>query len=186
MKSMNKLGLSILTFVGISLALGGCATNRAKTFAAMAGAGLAGGIVGSMTAPANESSVAHGLLWGSVSAAVAGVAGLLIFDEQARSNEFEHRALRAEAEVREFKSETDRKLVAEGIGAGTKNLPLELRGLVLPDGWKLYSQDKWVEDSDGHLVHQIQELEFQPGALVPGFGAKVSKLGGAVEAQEKK
>jgi hypothetical protein len=157
----------ILIFTAIIAS--GCASmpNRTKTLLLMSGAGAAAGTLGAALTPEGESPIAHSVLWGSVAATTAGVAGLFLFDEEARRREAEAKTARLERELTAFKNDMEPELLATNRLGLSKPLPEKFRHLVTPGQWSLFKVDRWTANSDNELVHQDLIFRFHQPQLNP-------------------
>jgi len=151
------------------LSLTSCATlsNRQKTLITMGVAGTAAGILGAQIAPAGESPLAHGALWGGGATALAAALSLYIFDEDARRREADAKAIRLEKELAAFREGQEPELVSSNLIGLTKPLPEKFKNLVTPGQWSLYKVDRWASSSDSELVHQDYIFRFSQPQLNP-------------------
>lgn len=161
----------------------GCATsNRTKTLWSMTLAGAASSGAGYATAPKDESSTGHALLWGGVGAAVVGALGLFLFDEQRRSTELsrENEVLKRTLDGLTGKDDTG-KLVLDTQSPFGKDVPQEYKSLIKPGRWSVYALDHWVLQGEHTLIHQDKMVRLIPPELSPRGGGAVNQ-----EAGEKK
>ncbi|OFZ53260.1 MAG: hypothetical protein A2428_11810 [Bdellovibrionales bacterium RIFOXYC1_FULL_54_43] len=152
--------------------LSGCASmsNRSKTLVAMGVAGIAAGTLGAMSAPAGEQPIAHAALWGGGAAAIVGVTGLFIFDEQARSREYERQLNVAKQEIDAIRwgaGANEEKLIFESSGTQDKAIPDELKKLLSPGWVRVYQTSMWVKQGDDSLVHQDKIVRIKKPQLIP-------------------
>jgi hypothetical protein len=160
-----------ITAVLIALLTMGCATltNRQKTLITMGLAGAAAGTVGALSAPDGENRLTHGALWGGLGTASTGALSLFIFDEQAKREAAEAKAIKIEKELAAFSEEMTPELIATNrMGASSKPLPERFRHLVTPGEWSLFRVDRWVSSgSENELVHQDMIFRFYQPQLNP-------------------
>jgi len=162
-------GLAALSF---AVGAGGCATtNRTKTLLLMAGLGAASAGVGYSVAPRDERPEMHALYWGAAGAAVAGVAGLFLFDEQKRADELERQATVMRKELDAFRDEGgashEPRLLYETSAPFGRDIPDEYQALVRPGRWSVYKLNQWVAQGEGTLVHHDRMVKLVPPQLTP-------------------
>ncbi len=174
MKTRNPWPMKGLTLaVIISVCACACATtsNRTKIITTMVVGAVLGGTVGAMSAPKNEQAAAHGLLWGGVTAASVGVAGLFIFDEQKRSAEFERQGVLLRKELDAVRGEGagyhGPQLLYESNAPFGKDIPTEYQPLVRPGQWSVYKLNQWIPHGEGLLIHQDRMVKLVPPQLSP-------------------
>lgn len=161
-----------------------CATNRAKSLTFMAAVGGAAATAGALSAPPEEQSGMHAVFWGAVGAAVAGVVGLFVFDEQSRSEELERKLEVSKRELDAFRGEMDgtsQSSLIQSDSALGKNLPPEYRDLVKPGKWSLYKINTWVSQGENTLVHQDKMLRIEPPQFQPNANSSTEKKEGEVK-----
>lgn len=161
----------------------GCATfsNRTKGIIATVTASAGGAAVGVATAPVNERPEMHGIMWGAVAGLATAIVSQFIFDEGARSSEFERRneILRKELEV--FRPETASASKPEEMQAGlarmNDQLPESVKGLVRAGKWThtKFPSDKWIQKGDHYLVRECEAFTLIPPSIqVPSSGGAVA------------
>lgn len=153
----------------------GCATtNRNKTLVLMGATGVVGGLIGGSAAPTGESPLAHGALWGGVSAAVAGAAGMFIFDEEKRADEAGRQNAALKKELEAFRGEiavtggSPEEIRVNGNPKFQKDVPEDLRPFVKPGQWK-YSRiptGRWYIQGDSQMSRQcLETFQLSPASL---------------------
>lgn len=152
--------------------ISGCASmsNRTKTLVAMGVAGIAAGTIGGISAPHDEIPWAHAALWAGGSAAVVGMAGPFVFDEQARSHEYERQLNVAKQEIEAIRwggGASEEKLIYESSGTQDKAIPDELKKLLSPGWVRVYQTSHWVKQGDDSLVHQDKVIRIKKPQLIP-------------------
>ena len=147
----------------------GCASmsNRTKTITGVVIAGTGAGALGALLAPKEENRAMHGVFWGASAAAVSGIAGLFIFDEEARRKEAELKADKITKELAAYREESAPELVATNRAGLNKPLPERFKHLVTPGAWSLYKVDRWATTSESELVHQDMIFRFHQPQLNP-------------------
>lgn len=150
----------------------GCATtNRGKTIE-LALAGTAAGAAFGQTRP--EYKAQNSALYASMGAAIAAVAGLYIFDEEKRAEEFRTKLLELQTKVdgsfgaSDLLNQQTQKVLSQGQSTFSETeLPEEYQGLIRPGGWKLYEINRWVKRGTNRLVLESRLLEFTPPIIQP-------------------
>lgn len=162
-----------VAIVSLLVGAGGCATtNRTKALLLMSGVGAAAAGVGYSIAPRDEKPEMHALCWGAAGAAVAGVVGLFIFDEQKRSEELERQAVVMRKELDAFRDEGggashEPRLLYETNAPFGREIPGEYQSLVRPGRWSVYKLNQWVAQGEGTLVHHDRMVKLVPPQLTP-------------------
>ncbi len=166
----------------------GCATmsNRTKTIVTAVGVGLVAGTIAANMAPKDENPMAHAAVWGGAATAGTAVAGLFLFDEQARSKEFERKLVVAESELAIFRGEssTDQQVIYDSDSALGRELPSEYRSLVRPGKWSLYRTNQWISQGENVLVHQDKILKIEPPQFQPP-GAEMPPIANQKEGEKR-
>lgn len=167
--------LKIISLLVVLQMLSGCATmsNRTKTILSMVGVGVIAGTIAANRAPFDENPAAHAAVWGGGAAAVTGVVGMFIFDEQAKSRELERKLNISQRELDAFRGESQSsngEVLIESDSALGRDLPNEYKGLVRPGKWSLYKISNWVSQGENTLVHQDKVLRIEP----PQFQAQTT------------
>lgn len=145
----------------ISLFFVSCSTTyREKSLTFMGGAFAGGATIGYNSAPQNERKELHGLLWGSISAAVVGAIMFYFYDEGYEIKDKEYK-------IRDLESKLSDKNNKYNINDGSSSfmessLPKEYRHLIKPGSWSVYKIDEWKRTSEGELVHQDRLIEIDP------------------------
>jgi len=167
----------------ITATLSGCASmsNRSKTLLSMGLVGGAGATIGAVTAREGERPIFHAGLWGGLSAAVMGVLGLFIFDEQARSSWFE----KENALIRNDLDGCKKELSGESLLGNFKlsqedeMLPPHLRGLIKPTEAQITKVRKWTAVDDDpltlrspHIILKLQPSQLKVGVITPDVNLK--------------
>lgn len=140
-------------------------SNRTKTIISMVSVGIVVGTVAANFAPKDENRLFHGLSWGGGSAALTGVVGMYVFDDQKVHDELERKLLVTKRELDAFRGESESsaqqvELVNEpGL---SRELPQEYKGLVKPGGWSVYKINSWVSQGENSLVHQDKVIRINP------------------------
>ncbi len=187
-----KRALAGLAALSFAVSAGGCATtNRTKTLLLMAGLGAASAGVGYSVAPRDERPEMHALYWGAAGAAVAGVAGLFLFDEQKRSEELERQATVMRKELDAFRDEGSTashgpQLLYETNAPFGRDIPGEYQGLVRPGRWSVYKLNQWVAQGEGTLVHHDRMVKLVPPQLTPKVQTESSEGGSSESPNETK
>ncbi len=155
-----------------------CATtNRGRTLSLMGGVGLAGAAAGYTLSPPSERPEMHAAFFGALSAALAGLVGLFLFDEQKRSDELERQAgvMRKELDsLREEGSSKEPQLLYETTAPFGKDIPDEYHSLVRPGRWSVYRLNQWVSQGEGTMIHQDRMIRLVPPQLSPNSQTSVS------------
>jgi hypothetical protein len=185
MRNGSVCSLVIFSFLSSSCASTSSWSGRDKTLASMMGAGAVGGVIGAVTAPKTDSVAAQALLWGGVSAALAGVVGLFVWRDDQRADLAEKKVGELEREIEEFKGEMGPELISEGNATGSRALPASVSHLVRPGSWRLYKLSRWEEQGENTLVHHDKMLVFNPPTLTPGAAPKTSPLTRFIESKSK-
>lgn len=168
-----RQGVAFFAIAALVASAGGCATtNRTKTLLLMTGVGAAAAGVGYSVAPRDERPEMHALYWGAAGAAVAGVAGLFLFDEQKRSEELERQAAVMRKELDAFRDEGggashEPRLLYETTAPFGRDIPEEYQSLVRPGRWSVYKLNQWVAQGEGTLVHHDRMVKLVPPQLTP-------------------
>ncbi|OFZ78437.1 MAG: hypothetical protein A2583_13795 [Bdellovibrionales bacterium RIFOXYD1_FULL_53_11] len=160
----------VTTFtVAALIVMSGCASmsNRTKTITGVVIAGAGAGTLGAILAPKEENRAMHGVFWGASAAAVSGIAGLFIFDEESRRKEAELKSEKLSKELAAYREESAPELVASNRAGLNKPLPERFKHLVTPGGWSLFKVDRWVTSSESELVHQDMIFRFHQPQLNP-------------------
>lgn len=175
---LTKIRWYITVFL-IAAIFSGCASmsNRTKTLVAMGVAGIAAGTAGAMAAPADENALAHGFLWGGGASALTGAIGMFIFDEQARSREYERELKVAKDELESIRwgaGMNEERLIYESSAGGDseKGIPDEVKKLLSPGWIRVYQTSAWVKQGDDSLVHQDKVIRIKKPQLIPDGGPK--------------
>lgn len=161
---------AILLTVVACLLCSCASTNRTKTLIAMGVGGLAGATVGAMTAPKDENSAAHAVLWGGVTTVGAAVLGLFIFDEQKRSEKLMHENENIQKTLDALNGvglSADPKLLYETTAPFGKDIPREYQHLVKPGRWSVYGLNQWVVQGERGLIHQDKMMKILPPEFNP-------------------
>lgn len=164
-------------FILLSLLTTSCASNRAKTIVTMLGAGAAGAAIGASTAPANESTSGHALLWAGVTASAAAIASMFIFDEHARAQDLEKQNSSLQKALSSING-TSSELIYENGQSFSKDLPPEYKSLIQPGRWSIYKLDQWSAQGENTLVHQDKMIKLQPPGLNPNLKSETSENNG--------
>lgn len=166
---MLRKSLSIFISMAIITASAGCATNRKSTLALMGAGLIAGGTVGAVTRPEGEEMLPHALLWGGITAAACGAAGLFLFDEEKAHDETKERAAKLESEIKKFKEELNPKIVSQSTGVFEKPVPAPFDKLIKQGAWKIYKMDRWIAEGEDNnrIIHQDKMIEVTPPQLMP-------------------
>lgn len=165
----------------------GCATmsNRTKTLLLMGGVGAAAAAAGCAVAPADTRPEMSAAYFGAVGAAVAGAAGLFIFDEQKRADELERENSVMRKELAAFRDEggttQEPQLLYETTAPFGKDMPAEYLGLVKPGRWSVYRLNQWVNQGEGTIIHQDRLVKLVPPQLTPATQPEVSEGTGSSE-----
>lgn len=159
----------------------GCATmsNRTKTILSMIGVGVVAGTIAANIAPKDENPVAHAAVWGGGAAAVTGVAGMYIFDEQKKREELDRKLEITQKELSAFRNESETNgtpVEVESESGLSRDLPTEYKGLVRPGKWSIYKISNWVSQGENSLVHQDKILRIDPPQFQPSN--QITKLEG--------
>jgi hypothetical protein len=136
----------------------------------MAGTAVVVGTIGALSAPSDEEPLAHAAMWGGSASAVAGVASLFIFDEQARANEALRQSEILKKELDSLRGEgtgSEPKLLYETSAPFGKEVPHEYHNLVSPGKWSVYQLNQWVMQGEGTLIHQDRMIRLVPPTLSP-------------------
>lgn len=136
----------------------------------MTAAGSVAATIAANNAPSGENRVAHAALWGSGTAAVTGVAGLYIFDEQQRSQEINRKLEVAVSEIRALRGESEQARNELLIGADStfpKSLPDEFKNLVRPGKWSIFKISQWINQGENTLIHQDKMIRLEPAQFRP-------------------
>lgn len=158
----------------MALVLCSCAsTNHTKTLITMGVMGAGGATVGAITAPINENAAAHALLWGGVAAAVAGAAGMFIFDEEKRSDALlrENETIKKTLDALHGASQSP-VLLYETLAPLGKDIPSEYQSLVKPGRWSVYGLNQWILQGENVLIHQDKMMKLLPPEFNPNNGEK--------------
>ena len=149
----------------IVLSLSACATTRKEKALLLVGGGATLGAAYGASRPEERSK--NAVLYGSMVAAGAAVASFFVFDPDK-----ENSLLTAEAEELRranelLKFELNPKLFTQGSSLLGAPVPLELRRLVKPGGWKRYKLDRWVQDEGNENVwyRQTEMFEVTPPSM---------------------
>jgi hypothetical protein len=187
-----KNGVAVLAILSLVVTASGCATtNRTKTLLLMTGVGAVAAGVGYSVAPRDERPEMHALYWGAAGAAVAGVAGLFLFDEQKRSEELERQATVMKKELDAFRDEGSTashgpQLLYETNAPFGRDIPGEYQGLVRPGRWSVYKLNQWVAQGEGTLVHHDRMVKLVPPQLTPKVQTESSEGGSSESSDETK
>jgi len=147
----------------VAFFLSACASWKKETLGYMGAGFIAGGTVGAMQAPREDNSTMHGLLWGSLTAALVGATLIYLKDDNKKIKE-------QYVELSSLRSQLKQKKSILNQGDShflEKELPPELEGLVDPGKWFLYEIDQWKEIKKGEFVHQDKVLEVKPARIKP-------------------
>lgn len=169
---------NVITLLAVaSLALQtGCASistvsNRTKTLLLMGGVGAAAAAAGYSLAPQDTRPEMSAAYFGAVGAAVAGAAGLFIFDEQKRTEELDRENGIMRKELAAFRDEggssREPQLLYETNAPFGKEIPSEYSGLVKPGHWSVYRLNQWVNQGEGTIIHQDRLVKLVPPQLTP-------------------
>ena len=150
----------------------GCASlsNRGKTLLLLGGVGLASGVAGYALSPSEVKPEMEGAYFSAIGAAVGGIAGLYLFDEEKRSEELLREKGVMQQELDSYRDEGDSRqpeLLYETLAPVGKEIPSEYAGLVRPGRWSVYRLNQWVTEGDGAMVHQDRLVKLVPPELTP-------------------
>ena len=138
----------------------------------MGGAAVIGGIVGSMVAPEDESTTAHGAMWAGISAATAGAASLVILDSDKDAKEKQRQIDSLHKEIGVLRGEDDyspsEKEMISTQPSLEKGLPTEYQHLVKPGKWSIYKIDQWISGGENEMVHQDKMIKLEPAQINVG------------------
>ena len=168
--------------LGLAVTQVGCATmgasNRSKTLLLMAGVGAAAAVVGYAVAPQDTRPEMSAAYFGAVGAAASGAAGLFIFDEQGRANEWERQSAVMRKELAALRDEvgspSEPRLLYETSAPFGKEVPAEYAGLVRPGQWSVYRLNQWVTQGEGVIIHQDRMLKLVPPRLTPSSSSSLT------------
>ncbi len=151
-----------VALVSIALGLTSCATTQTQKI--LRDMAIAGAVGIAVAQTRSENKMAYGLMYGGLSAAGAGAAGLYIHNPEGRSEKLEN-------ENAEMKRKLDEafapKLESKSPGTMGGKIPDKYKRLVNPGEWRVYAIDQWMEDGENRLVHQDKIMELVPPSLVP-------------------
>jgi hypothetical protein len=160
---MKKNIAKKISALALLTSLTSCAsmTNTQKTLSEMAGAAVVGGVVGAVLSPKDDNSSANAALGAGISAAVMGVIGLTVNNDQDKldlqSKQIE--ALHKEIEVSERGRSTP---IASSTTSLEKNPPKEFQGLIKNGGWEFSEMDDWEKVSETEAVHKDKRAVLIP------------------------
>ena len=165
---------TVFTVVALGLlpTFTGCATlsNRAKTLLLMGGVGMASASLGYALAPSDARPEMSATYFGAVGAAIAGVVGLFVFDEEKRSGELDRQNAVIKKELEAYRDEGgshEPELLYDGSAPFGKEIPTEYQGLVRPGHWSVYRLNQWVTQGEGTIIHQDRLMKLVPPQLNP-------------------
>jgi len=152
----------LIALSALACGLSSCATtpNR-KTLQWMAGAGLAGAVVGTTR---QEFKTENAVLYGSVAAATAAVVGLLLNSSDREIDTLRSENISLSSKLKDLELKYQPKLIQEGSSLASTPLPKDISGLVRPGSWRRYSLDQWVQDEANPNIwyRQKEMFEFIP------------------------
>jgi len=149
----------------------------------MGGVGAAAAAAGYAVAPNDTRPEMSAAYFGAVGAAVAGAAGLFIFDEQRRADELERESNVMRKELAAFRDEggpsKEPQLLYETSAPFGKEIPAEYQGLVRPGHWSVYRLNQWVNQGEGTVIHQDRMVKLVPPQLTPATSQEVDPGNGS-------
>lgn len=107
-----------------------------------------------------ENPKMHGVLWGSVAAALVGATALYLHDDNQEIQNLNLKIVSLERDLEVERFGAKNKIDEGSSHLYEKELPRQLQSLVKAGEWQLFEVDEWKKARDGVLVHHDKLFRF--------------------------
>jgi hypothetical protein len=163
-----KIFITIILLIGVL----GCATTKTgKVIEATVYSALACGAIGSNSAPRDESSTAHGLLWGGLCGTAAGVISQYVYGDEKELKSLRDKNAEFQQIISDYQMEkgtlgkSDSKSPWYQADLFERPIPEEFKASVIPAKWRLKKVVKPSKGKGGSAITIGKELEIIPAQL---------------------